>query len=70
VVDLNLGKVLKRITGLKGPQDGAYAAGLDLVFVASGGDGEDLSPASRYPVLPQPDSKCSAAAELTGIDQV
>jgi hypothetical protein len=47
VVDLNLGKVLKRITGLKGPQDGAYAAGLDLVFVASGGDGEDLSPAGE-----------------------
>jgi hypothetical protein len=33
--------------GLKEPQGGAYAAGLDLVYVASGGDGEDLSPAGE-----------------------
>src|SRR5690242_15054250 len=50
-VDLNARKVLKRIDGLDEPQGVAYAAGPDLVYVASGGDGtvrryrgEDLSP--------------------------
>ena len=47
MVDLNLGEALKRITGLKEPQDGAYAAGLELDYVANGSDGEDLSPAGE-----------------------
>jgi DNA-binding beta-propeller fold protein YncE len=50
-VDLQAGKVLKRIEGLDEPQGVAYAARHDLVYLASGGDGtvrryrgEDLSP--------------------------
>jgi hypothetical protein len=52
VVDLEAGKVLDRITGLKEPQGVAYLADRDLIVVACRGDGsvrlfrgEDLSPA-------------------------
>ena len=38
-IDLDGGKVLKRIVGLKEPQGIAYVSGPDLVYVASGGDG-------------------------------
>jgi DNA-binding beta-propeller fold protein YncE len=39
VVDLQAGKVIKRISGLKEPQGLAYIADLDLIVVASAGDG-------------------------------
>ncbi len=52
VVDLEKGKVLKRVGGLKEPQGVAYVPGADLLYVASGGDGTlrryagaDLGPA-------------------------
>jgi YVTN family beta-propeller protein len=52
VVDLQAGKVVKRISGLKEPQGVAYIADQDLIVVASAGDGSvrffraaDLSPA-------------------------
>jgi DNA-binding beta-propeller fold protein YncE len=51
VVDLQAGKVAKRISGLKEPQGIAYVADQDLIVVASAGDGSvrffraaDLSP--------------------------
>jgi DNA-binding beta-propeller fold protein YncE len=51
VVDLQAGKVVKRISGLKEPQGVAYIADQDLIVVASAGDGSvrffraaDLSP--------------------------
>jgi hypothetical protein len=51
VVDLQAGKVVRRISGLKEPQGIAYVAGQDLIVVASAGDGSvrffraaDLSP--------------------------
>jgi DNA-binding beta-propeller fold protein YncE len=51
VVDLQAGKVVKRINGLKEPQGVAYLPELDLIVVASAGDGSvrffraaDLSP--------------------------
>jgi len=51
-VDLDSGKVLKRLTGLSEPQGIAYLPGADLLVVANGGDGsvrvfqgEDLAPA-------------------------
>jgi hypothetical protein len=51
VVDLQAGKVVGRIGGLKEPQGIAYLAGQDLILVANGGDGSvrffragDLSP--------------------------
>jgi DNA-binding beta-propeller fold protein YncE len=52
VVDLHAGKAVKRISSLKQPQGVAYVADLDLIVVASAGDGRvrffhaaDLSPA-------------------------
>src|SRR5262245_3548905 len=39
VVDLNLGKVVHRISDLKEPQGIGYVAASDTVYVASGGDG-------------------------------
>jgi YVTN family beta-propeller protein len=51
VVDLQTGKVLHRISGLKEPQGIAYLADRDLLVIANGGDGSvrffhagDLSP--------------------------
>ena len=51
VVDLEQGKVLERIGGLKEPQGVGYVPGPDTVYVASAGDGtlrryagEDLKP--------------------------
>lgn len=52
VADLDKGEVARRIGGLKEPQGVAYVPGVDLVYVASGGDGTlrryagaDLGPA-------------------------
>jgi DNA-binding beta-propeller fold protein YncE len=52
VIDLPAGRAVHRIDGLKEPQGVGYAAGQDLVAVASAGDGsvrlfrgEDFSPA-------------------------
>jgi DNA-binding beta-propeller fold protein YncE len=39
VVDINLGKVIQRISDLKEPQGIGYVAASDTVYVASGGDG-------------------------------
>src|SRR5215468_9311727 len=39
VVDLNLGKVVHRISDLKEPQGIGYVTASDTVYVASGGDG-------------------------------
>src|SRR5262245_6014831 len=39
VVDLNLGTVIQRISGLKEPQGVGFVAERDTVYVASGGDG-------------------------------
>src|SRR3954452_12269652 len=39
VVDLEQGKLLKRIGGLKEPQGVGYVPGSDSVYVASAGDG-------------------------------
>jgi YVTN family beta-propeller protein len=51
VVDLQAGKVLRRINGLKEPQGVAYLADQDVIVIANGGDGSvrffhggDLSP--------------------------
>jgi DNA-binding beta-propeller fold protein YncE len=51
-IDIDSGKVVKRLTGLGEPQGVAYLPGPDLVVVANGGDGsvwvfrgEDLAPA-------------------------
>jgi DNA-binding beta-propeller fold protein YncE len=38
-VDVQAGRVEKRVTGLEEPQGIAYVPGADLVYVASGGDG-------------------------------
>src|SRR5262249_40324897 len=39
VVDLNLGKVVRRLSDLKQPQGIGYVAANDTVYVAGGGDG-------------------------------
>ncbi|MDQ2764078.1 MAG: YncE family protein [Pseudomonadota bacterium] len=39
VVDLRAGRVVKRITGLRSPQNVAYATAGDLVLVSNAGDG-------------------------------
>jgi DNA-binding beta-propeller fold protein YncE len=39
VVDLGNGKLLHRITGLRGPQGVAYVVSADMLFVANDGDG-------------------------------
>jgi DNA-binding beta-propeller fold protein YncE len=54
VVDLAVGKLLRRITGFKEPQGVGYVPSVDALYVASGGDGsvrifggDDYAPAER-----------------------
>jgi DNA-binding beta-propeller fold protein YncE len=54
VVDLAAAKLLRRISGLKGPQGVGYVPSIDALYVASGGDGsvrifggDDYAPAGR-----------------------
>jgi hypothetical protein len=54
IVDLPSGRVIRRLAGLQEPQGVAFVSGVDLLAVASGGDGSvrffhaaDFSPAGR-----------------------
>jgi DNA-binding beta-propeller fold protein YncE len=54
IIDLSVGKLLRRISGLKEPQGVGYVASIDALFVANGGDGsvrifsgDDYAPQGR-----------------------